>query len=66
MRLEDMDPNSVEYLTLFLKLLNEKFVEEQQRRRAPSLRALTPTLWSLHLLAATVSARCPPAGIICS
>jgi len=29
-----MDPNSVEYLTLFLKLLNEKFIEEQQRRQS--------------------------------
>merc|ERR1712196_307752 len=47
-RLEDMDPNSVEYLTLFLKLLNEKFVEEQQRRNYLQLeRDKIYTFWEI-------------------
>jgi len=47
-RLEDMDPNSVEYLTLFLSRLNEKFIEEQQRRNYLQLeRDKIYTFWEI-------------------
>merc|ERR1711907_805231 len=48
LRLEDMDPNSVEYLTLFRTKLNEKFVQEQQRRNYLQLeRDKIYTFWEI-------------------
>jgi len=47
-RLEDMDPNSVEYLTEFLKRLNEQFVGEQQKRNYYQLeRDKIYTFWEI-------------------
>jgi len=47
-RLEDMDPNSVEYLTLFLKRLNDQFVGEQQKRNYYQLeRDKIYTFWEI-------------------
>jgi len=47
-RLEDMDPNSIEYLVEFLKRLNEKFITEQQTRNFYQLeRDKIYTFWEI-------------------
>merc|ERR1711871_1572139 len=48
LRLEDMDPNSVEYLTLFRSRLNERFITEQQTRNFYQLeRDKIYTFWEI-------------------